>query len=211
MHRAPRSIRIAWLGFIVSTLAVPARAGEPDPPVTVPRADVSVGFTLQTPGDVNVPPLCGELSLPCTSPRTVPDLGIAVAGAAYLHRGIAVVGEASFSDNVWYAAPTKEGRQDNYVRLLLGGVRAQVVPPAVGGRKATGVQIFGQLLAGTEWSTVLGARRAIQPGGGIDARLRDACVLRAEVDYTFVPGELRNLSGSRVFVGLVYGFGSREP
>ena len=211
MHPAPGSMRIAFLGLIAWTIALSAIAGEPDPTATAARADLSVGFTLQTPADVNVQPLCGELSLPCTSPRTVPDFGIAVAGAAYLQRSVAVVGEASFSDNVWYASPTKEGRQDNYVRLLLAGVRARVIPPAVGGKKATGVQIFGQLLGGTEWSTVLGARRAIQPGGGIDARLRDACVLRAEVDYTFVPGELRSLSGSRVFVGLVYGFGSREP
>ena len=106
---------------------------------------------------------------------------------------------------------TKEGRQDNYLRLLLVGVRGRVIPPAVGGRKATGVRIFGQLLAGTEWSSVFGGRRAIQPGGGIDARIRDACVVRVQLDYTFVPGELRNLSGSRVLVGLVYGFGSREP
>ena len=174
------SMQSALLGLILWTIASPAIAAERNHSigVTVPQADLSVGFTLQAPADVNVEPFCTDLSLPCTSPRTFPDLGLAVSGAAYVHRRVALVGEASVFDNLWYSSATKEGRQDNYVRLLLVGVRGRVIPPAVGGRKATGVRIFGQLLAGTEWSSVFGGRRAIQPGGGI-RRQNQGCVRRA--------------------------------
>ena len=207
------SMQSALLGLILWTIASPAIAAERNHSigVTVPQADLSVGFTLQAPADVNVEPFCTDLSLPLYQSEN---------GSRPRPRG--------FRCRVC-APPRRPCWRGQRVRQLVvlvghergttGQLRAAAArwraregdPPAVGGRKATGVRIFGQLLAGTEWSSVFGGRRAIQPGGGIDARIRDACVVRVQLDYTFVPGELRNLSGSRVLVGLVYGFGSREP
>jgi len=175
------------------------------------RTDVGAGFTMQTPADVNQPPLCQDLALPCGTPRTFPDLGGSVSIATSIIRSAAVVAEASVFDNLWYSSFGSGGRQHNVVRTLMAGVRASVRPPAVGGGKAVGVRLFGQILAGHEWSTELAARRAIQPGAGVDARFAGNRVVRIELDYRAVPGPGRNLSGSRVFIGMVRGFGSRQP
>src|SRR5262245_66566121 len=102
---------------------------------SLPRLDVAAGFTMETPADVNLPPLCGNLALPCGTPRTFPDFGLATSGALYLRRGLALAGEASVFDNVWYSSLTKEGKEHNHVRSLLGGGRVKLVPQAVGGRQ----------------------------------------------------------------------------
>jgi len=187
-----------------------ARAGQPapDPPGQAARTDVAVGFTMQAPPDVNLPPRCEALSLPCGTPRTFPDFGLALSAAAHVDGRVAVVGEASVFDNTWYSSLTRSGKESNVVRQLTAGVRFTVVPPAVGGGRARGVRLFGQVLAGSEWSTVQSARPVVQPGGGIDAKLSNGPTIRIELDYDAVQGEGRNLSGTRVFVGLVHGVGA---
>ena len=131
-----------------------AAAQDRTSPAAAPRLDVAAGFTMQTPADVNLRPQCVELSLPCGTPRTFPDFGVALSSAVSLGGGAALVGEASIFDNAWYSSLTRAGKESNVVRLLLGGIRLSMVPPAVGGQKAKGVRLFGQVLAGSEWSTV---------------------------------------------------------
>jgi hypothetical protein len=41
--------------------------------------------------------------------------------------------------------------------------------------------------------------------------IRHSIVVRLQLDYTFVSTAVRDLSGTRVFVGMVYGCGSQEP
>jgi len=202
-------IRIATLAVLTCAIgAVSTRAAAQDRTnPSTPLLDVAAGVTMQTPADVNQPPQCQILSLPCLTPRTFPDFGLSLSAAGYLDHGVAIVGEADRFDNTWYSSASKEGKEDNVVRLLLTGVRASLVPPASGGRKAKGVRLFGQVLAGYAWSSVQTGRAAVQPGAGIDAKLSSGPTIRIEVDYDIVAGTVRNLSGSRIFVGLV---GSRS-
>src|SRR5262245_47871622 len=88
-----------------------------------PRFDVAAGFPMHVPVDVNLRPQCIELSLPCGTPRTFPDWGVALSSAANVGRGTFVVGEASIFDNTWYSSLTKAGKERNVVRQLLAGVR----------------------------------------------------------------------------------------
>jgi hypothetical protein len=199
-----RHLRLAAVTLCMAGFATARAAGQDRTTAAeTPRVDVAAGFTMQTPADVNQPPQCQILSLPCLTPRTFPDFGLSLSAAGYLDHGVAIVGEADLFDNTWYTSATKEGKQDNVVRLVLTGVRGSVVPPAVGGRKAQGVRLFGQVLAGYAWSSVQAGRAAVQPGAGIDAKLSGGPTIRIQVDYDIVAGTVRNLSGSRVFVGLV--------
>ena len=67
------------------------------------------------------------------------------------------------------------------------------------------MRLFGQVLAGEQWATVVPARRAVQPGLGVDVTTSRGITVRWQFDYTSVPGPGRNLSGSRVLFGVVYG------
>ena len=73
-----------------------------------------------------------------------PSLSTSVERKVYKANG------ALLYDNTWYSSLTKAGKESNIVRALMAGVRFTVVPPAVGGGKAKGVRLFGQVLAGGE-------------------------------------------------------------
>ena len=190
------------------------RLGTETQGVTVPafpshRLEIGGGLTLQTPPDVNLPPLCQSLSVPCGSPRTFADLGVAVSPAWHLGDLVSLTGEVSAFANRWFPAVTigRFGSRatTNLVRSTLAGPRLHTRPIYFGTTDFTALRLFGQVLAGEQWATVVPARRAVQPGFGADVTTSRGFTVRWQFDYTRVPGPGRNLSGSRVLVGVVYG------
>ena len=168
-----------------------------------PRVDVAFGVSMNGPADVNRPPKCNELALPCISPKTFPDPGIVAQGTLHVTRYAAIVAEASAYDNMWVAVGENRSRANHVSAMLLG---AQLTT----GRQtfATRVdtvryRVFAQLLGGSERSDVVPARQALQPGIGLDGKLKWAPGwVRVEWDYRSTRGSPRNLSGSRVSLAL---------
>jgi hypothetical protein len=178
------------------------------------RAEVLAGLTFEAPTDVNQAPLCRELSLPCTSPRTAPDFGGTLSIAVHVADRFAAVGEFAISRNAWEAFVTRcppagattpaecPGAQINDVLSALAGVRIRTAPLAQG--HGPDLRVFGQVLVGTQGSSVESSRRAIQPGAGLDFYLRNGITLRVQADYCFAPGSRRDLSTSRFLIGIVF-------
>jgi hypothetical protein len=186
------------------------------------RAEVQAGVTFEAPKDVNQAPLCQELSLPCLSPRTLPDVGGALSVAGYLAERFAIVGEAAVYVNSWDAfqtscppaggstPPACPGRQVNHVRSALAGVRVRTAPFKWRGYPPE-MRIFGQLLVGPQWNSVAPRGLALQPGGGMDIYLHNGITIRVEGDYRRVPGGLRNLSTGRALIAIVFPIGQTTP
>ncbi len=178
--------------------------------------DVSLGFTMNTPIDVNRPPHCTELGLPCLTPRTFPDFGLAAQAAVYPLEHAALVLEGSTYGNHWVdsnaAEPAPRAGSSpaddnlvNRVAALLGGVRLSTgtfsLPFA---NDSSHCRAYVQVLGGPEASTVLPTRFAIQPGAGFDGQLRwPRAWLRVAYDYRSTRGSGRNLSGPRVVIAMV--------
>jgi hypothetical protein len=167
------------------------------------RIEIATAMTLQTPPDVNLPPRCDALGLPCGTPRTFPDLGLTLSGGAQLSELFSVVGELSAYANLWHSSPTPDGDEINHVRAVLGGVRFRTPPLWTGGQKPFAMRLFAQLLAGSESSSVTTRHSAIQPGMGADF-YAGFFTLRCQMDYRFVPAGDRDLSAARFAVGLVF-------
>jgi hypothetical protein len=148
--------------------------------------------------------LCQSLSVSCGSPRTFPDLGIAVSPALHAGDLFSLTGEVSAFANHWFPAAASRA-QINRVRATLVGPRLHSRPIYFGATEFTALRLFGQVLAGEQWATEVPARRAVQPGFGADVTTSRGVTVRWQFDYTRVPGPGRNLSGGRVLVGLVYG------
>ena len=192
-----------WLYLIaiwMLALASPAWAQDE----TRPRIAAAAAVTLLKPDNVNLPPACTTLGLPCTSPKTVPDAGLALSVSGRVTAHVALVGELSSWANIWYADGTQPGRRTNHVRAALAGLRAQTNVRPSHGRSQIDVVFFGQLLAGPQVSSVTPSRHAIQPGGGVDVRINEKITARCEVDYIKVPAGERDLSTSRVMIGAVF-------
>jgi hypothetical protein len=177
------------------------------------RAELLAGLTFEAPADVNQAPLCRELALPCASPRTAPDFGGTLSIAVHVVDKVAVVGEFAISRNAWEGfvtgcppagatAPAQcPGGQITDVLTALAGLRVRTAPLSHG--REPNVRLFGQVLVGTQASTIGPSRRAVQPGVGADFYLRNGITLRIEADYCFAPGGLRDLSTSRFLIGVV--------
>lgn len=178
------------------------------------RTEVLAGLTFEAPMDVNQAPLCRVLALPCTSPRTAPDFGGTLSIAVHVADRFAVVGEFAISLNAWAAfetgCPPAGGStppecpvtQTNDVLSGLAGLRVRTAPISHG--HDPDMRVFGQVLVGTQASSVGPSRRAIQPGAGVDFYLHNGITLRVEADYCFAPGGLRDLSTSRFLIGVVF-------
>src|SRR5262249_34327717 len=177
------------------------------------RGELAVAVTMQAPADVNQPPLCRTLALPCSSPRTMPDFGGALALGVRLTDRVALVGEAAVSNNAWSAYQTEcpfngglapaqcPGSQVNHVRTALVGARVRTA--LLRYRDGSLMRLFAQVLVGPELSDVVAVRRAIQPGGGVDFYTRAGVTIRVEADYCWTPGGVRNLSTPRWLLGVV--------
>jgi hypothetical protein len=203
---------IVWTLYVLGVaLSAAAQSGPDDPGNS--RGELAAAVTSQAPADVNQPPLCGALALPCLSPRTMPDVGGALVLGARLTDHVALVGEAAVSNNVWFAYQTEcafNGGQTpaqcpssrvNHVRTALAGARVRTA--LLRYRDGTVMRLFAQILVGPEISDVVAVRRAIQPGGGVDLYTRGGVTIRVEADYCSVPGGSRNLSTQRWLLGVV--------
>jgi hypothetical protein len=194
----------------VTALCAIACAGRADAQlsdVTIPpppRVEFAAGITMQTPRDVNLPPLCEELALPCSSPRTFPDFGLSAQLALSLDDWLALAGEVGVFGNQWRADASASGQRTNLVRFALAGARLQsrnIRRPSWN----YALRFFGQVLAGYQASTEVPGGSAIQTGLGLDTWFSNGLGVRVQWDHRFVRKEPRDLSGGRVLVGVVIG------
>ena len=168
------------------------------------HADIGVGFTMATPKDVNLSPLCESLGLPCGSPRTFPDFGLAISPSLRLNDVVSLTGEFNVWANNWVPASSLES-DTNHVRAVLAGVRVQTHPLYVSSHDVESIRLFAQVLTGEQWSTILPRRRVVQPGFGVDFISPRQFIVRLQFDYSSVPGPVRDLSGGRFMFGLAFG------
>jgi len=187
----------------VASRSLDAQVSRSDTTHTV--IDAALGLTFNGPADVNQRPHCDELDLPCNTPKTFPDFGVALQLALRATAHIAIVAEVSDYANMWdtVGVGRSANRDNNTVGLLVGG-RAMTPRLYFAGKDSLGFVLFAQLLGGSESSTVVPTRFAVQPGIGFDARLSHPGLSgRWSIDYRSSRGGPRNLSGPRAMLGLV--------
>lgn len=187
----------------VSSRSVAAQASQSDNTRTL--IDAAIGFTLSGPADVNQRPLCDELNLPCNTPKTFPDLGVALQLALHAASYLAVVAEVSDYTNLWDTVGVgRSAKRENNAVGLLVGARAMTPRLYFAGKDTLGFVLFAQLLGGSESSAVVPTRFALQPGVGFDARLSHPGLWgRWSADYRSTRGGPRNLSTARYMFALV--------
>jgi hypothetical protein len=181
-------------------------------------AEAGAGFAIQAPRDVNQPPTCEDLGLPCLSPRTVPDFCVVLMGTVYPAEIVGVAAEFAAFTNPWSsygtscqlvggrAPSTCSVRQINHGRAALVGLKLRTRLMRSG---TTHWRLFGQVLGGPQWTDVAPRRNVLQPGVGADDYLRNGITLHVQYDYTFAPDDTRDLSTGRFLVGLAQPIGSR--
>lgn len=214
---ALRLVLRSFLVFVVcAVLPTPAAAQQrrtahtpPDPA----RVDLGLGVILETPPDINQPPTCSGLGLPCLTPRTAPDGGFAATVGVRTAGPIELVADASLLRNHWWdygprcpsiggaVAVSCANEETNDIRAALGGVRFG--PISHGGGMYPDIQLFAQVLGGKVWSNAAPPRVALQPGGGIDLAFDSNVRIRFELDYLFATGDVRDYSTSRLAVWVV--------
>jgi len=189
--------------FAVSSRSLYAQLSRSDSTRTL--IDAAIGLTMSGPADVNQRPLCDELNLPCNTPKTFPDFGVALQLAVHTAEHIAVVAEVSDYTNLWDTVGVgRSAKRENNALGLLLGARAMTPRLYFAGKDSLGFVLFAQLLGGSESSTVVPTRFALQPGIGFDARLSHPGLWgRWSADYRSTRGGPRNLSSARYMFGLV--------
>jgi len=200
-HRV--TLSAASVLFTMSSHSLDAQLSRSDSTRTL--IDAAIGLTLGGPADVNQRPLCDELNLPCNTPKTFPDFGVALQLAVHATSHVAVVAEVSDYTNMWDTVGVGRDtqRESNTVGLLLGA-RAMTPRLYFAGKDTLGFVLFAQLLGGSESSPVVPTRFAVQPGIGFDARLSHPGLWgRWSADYRSTRGGPRNLSGARYMFALV--------
>ena len=214
--------RAASLFIVTLCLATPARA-QVTSTVNIDKhlsiAEVGAGGLIQGPRDVNQRPDCERLGVPCVSPRTFPDFGIAVLGTIYPSEIVGIAGEFAAFENPWVAygtnCPPAGGHvpatcpvsQINHGHAALLGVKVRTRLIKSG---TTNWRLFGQMLGGRQWTDVRSRRRVLQPGVGADDYLRNGLTLHVQYDYTFAPDDRRDLSTGRFLVGVALPVGAHE-
>ena len=203
-----------WIAALLCTSLAPVATASAQLTLGVetPPGEISVGLSLQAPADANSPPLCGKLSLPCTSPKTVPDLGWALSGARNITDRFAIAGEVGGFGNVWdsWASVHSNHREINHVHSLMVGPRVATRFFHFG-RDPQDLRVFGQVLAGVAVSELLPGGRAVQPGAGMDFATRSGVIVRWQLDYCFARDQVRKISGGRALLAIVFPVGTREP
>jgi hypothetical protein len=203
------------VALFCAALAAPARAQTPMLTTDDFRssADIAVAVSLQGPADVNQQPACQQLAVPCLTPRTFGDLGIALSATLYATNTVGIVGEAGVYGNHWSAYDPGCDRahsvcaasETNTVRAVLGGLKWRTPLITAGSTRG---RVFGQVTVGPQWSDVGPRRRALQPGAGYDGYFGNGMMVRVQFDYRFVPRDARDLSTGRVSLGLAVPLGS---
>ncbi len=176
--------------------------------------DLMAAVSIQAPPDVNQRPTCEQLALPCLTPRTFGDGGLAWSAAVNAGGRIGIVGEISGYWNHWSAYdPTCDPRHStcvsqkvNHVRACAGGLRIRTPPIHDGFNRG---RLFAQVLAGPQWSDVGPRRTILQPGVGLEGYLQSGVIIRFEFDYRFAPDDMRDLSTGRSLLGIAIPLGLR--
>lgn len=188
-----------WIVFTAVTApSLSAQAPEPG------RVEFGAGFTMQTPPDVNLRPLCTEMSLPCGSPRTFPDMGLAVTAARYW-KWFGLTTEAGFWGNHWSAGIPADSQKTNWVQYAMAGpaVRTKVIT-LFGSSKPMHVQLNALALTGILSSTLGGAARVQQVGAGFIGWAATNVWVRVQFDHSFTTDEPRDISGWRSLISVVF-------
>ena len=205
-----------WLIVVgVCAAAVPAYA-QRAPQISMDdgqRGEIAGGVSLQAPADVNQHPACDRLALPCLSPRTVGDLGLALSTTIYASSVIGVAGQLSFYGNHWASnQPDCDPRhstcttgENSQVWAALAGVKVRT--PRITRWHERG-RIFAQALVGPEVSDVGPMLRVFQPGGGFESYSATGFGVRFQLDYRFARAFPRDRSTARAMIWLVIPFGT---
>jgi hypothetical protein len=196
---------VLCLSALVGVLCTVPLAAQRAAAERFPLFDVALGATMSVPADVNQPPKCTELGLPCNTPRTFPDFGLVLQGAVQPVRYVALVVEGSLYQNAWDTVGANKALT-NHVSAIVAGPRLTTDTRVLQFYKdTTRFRAFAQMLVGPEKSTVLPTRFAIQPGAGLDGKLSwSQAWVRIAYDYRFTRGSPRNLSTSRLLCALVF-------
>ncbi len=173
-----------------------------------PRGELAAGFSLVGFVDVNVPPTCAQLRLPCGSGKTFGDYGGTLSAAVRLARAVALVVEAGVYANMWQPLDSLYSTT-NQVWAALAGVRVSSPLFQVWRRDPQRIRLFGQLLSGVETSDAASGGRVLQPGIGADFSTRHPILVRVQTDHAFVQHRSRDLSAGRIVVAIVVPVGSR--
>jgi hypothetical protein len=214
--RAPRIYRFLLLLAPLILHTTPTSAQTP-PTVTYEDSralgEIVTSFSVQAPEDVNQRPACQRLLVPCTTPRTTPDGGVALTLAIFPHDLVGIVGEGSLYGNEWstygnscsscYVVST------NKVSAVLGGLRLRT-PTLRIHRTSDGVRLFTQVLAGPEWSDETRTHYTLQPGIGLTRYVWNrTAIFHLEYDYRLSHRDpSRNLTTGRLLIGIGAPLGS---
>lgn len=212
------SLAMIVLPALLSCSPVPAWAQQA-PGVRLSPVELSVGLTINavTP-DVNTPPHCLRLSLPCTHGRSerFGGFGVSVSLARNLSDRFSIAGDVSAFRTAW------DVRDSSFaVREATTLVTSFSVGPRIstgffdpGTRDLPG-RFFAHLLVGGETSAAASLQPALVIGGGADFMIPKAgrrapdssraLTLRWSLDYRISPGPRRSFSGYRLLVGVVFG------
>jgi hypothetical protein len=171
------------------------------------RFNVAVGLAMNSPVDVNQPPKCTELGLPCDTPRTFPDFGFVAQATVRATRHIAFVAEASVYGNGWDTVGVDRALTNDVSAIVVGPQLTTGTRTLQWSKDTTRYRAFVQILGGPEASTILPTRFALQPGVGFDGKLSwSPAWIRVAYDYRWTRGSPRNLSGERLLCALVFTF-----
>lgn len=184
-------------------MAAPVRTQELLPP-PAPRFEFGAALTMQQPPDVNRPPRCTNLSLPCDDSRMMPDFGLSATASAYSYLPVGFTMEAGLFANHWRADSTRGGNRTNWVRFVMGGLSARSPVFRYGNPNPRYVRGHIKALGGALVSTLGSVTRVLQVGGGVDGLIRPDLWLRLQFDARATDEGPRDLSGGRFAVGAVY-------
>ena len=179
--------------------------------------EVSLGVTINAvTTDVNIPPHCLRLALPCSHAEAdrFGGFGIVAGFARNLTERLAIAGEIGTFRAGWDASDPGGG-----VRRVTTAVTSFFAGPKVttgfysAGDRSIG-RFFGQLLVGGEASGVVPLRPALLAGGGADFTIPAAArgapgsrppIFRWSLDYRVSPGADRSFSGYRLAFQVLFG------
>jgi hypothetical protein len=165
--------------------------------------EFGLSVTLQSPRDVNQPPHCQRLALPCTSPRTFPDFGVGLLAATFRRERIGLAAELGGFANKWRSSTTADGRETNAVQFAVAGPIVRSPLFSYGTAKPTFVRVFGQVMGGLLSSTLASTQSVVQAGFGADGHVDRSLWFRLQFDYRVASSGPRNLSGGRALFALV--------
>jgi hypothetical protein len=206
-------IAIATSGLLLG-VSSPARAQK----VELSPVEFSIGVTINTLlTDLNAPPHCLRLLLPCShgEAERFSGFGLNLGVARTLGKHLAIAGEVSAFRPDWdvWEPPTGLGRASAWVTSFVVGPRASTEFLLYGPSHG---RFFVHALVGGQTSSVGSIRPTLVIGTGAEGGLYRASrraargpsrplFIRWSVDYRISPGDGRSFSGVRIAVSLMVG------